>query len=216
MAASAERKLMKEMKFPSEFSQKVDITKVNVEVLKTWIKRKIEEILGIEDDVVVDLCYNLLEGQQFPDPKSLQIQLTGFLETKTASFCQELWNLCLSAQSSPQGVPKELLEAKKKAMAQEKVITHPFLIVNSSNIDECLSLMPKQRLKRTVAVGKRKRAIEILSRSDNASEVNVVGVEDAATAAFVAVEILTDALHAECQDRLLVGVVVQMTTAGHQ
>lgn len=76
--------------------------------------------------------------------------------------------------------------------------------------------MPKQRLKRTVAVGKRKRAIEILSRSDNASEVNVVGVEDAATAAFVAVEILTDALHAECQDRLLVGVVVQMTTAGHQ
>jgi hypothetical protein len=32
-----------------------------------------------------------------------------------------LWNLCLSAQESPQGVPKELLEAKKLELRQEKV-----------------------------------------------------------------------------------------------
>ena len=29
--------------------------------------------------------------------------------------------LCLSAQASPQGVPKELLEAKKLELIQEKV-----------------------------------------------------------------------------------------------
>lgn len=51
----------------------------------------------------------------------MQIQLTGFLDKDTASFCKELWNLCLSAQSSPQGVPKELLEAKKLELMQEKV-----------------------------------------------------------------------------------------------
>ena len=51
----------------------------------------------------------------------MQIQLTGFLDKDTASFCKELWNLCLSAQSSPQGVPKELLEAKKLELIQEKV-----------------------------------------------------------------------------------------------
>jgi serine/arginine repetitive matrix protein 1 len=51
----------------------------------------------------------------------LQIQLTGFLEKDTPSFCKELWNLCLSAQSNTQGVPKELLEAKKLELIQEKV-----------------------------------------------------------------------------------------------
>lgn len=53
----------------------------------------------------------------------MQIQLTGFLEKDTAAFCKELWKLCLSAQSNPQGVPKELLEAKKLELIQEKVRT---------------------------------------------------------------------------------------------
>ena len=56
-----------------------------------------------------------------PEIKLLQIQLTGFLDKDTAKFCKELWQLCLSAQSNPQGVPKELLEAKKLELIQEKV-----------------------------------------------------------------------------------------------
>lgn len=56
-----------------------------------------------------------------PDVKSLQIQLTGFLDKDTGKFCKELWSLCLSAQENPQGVPKELLEAKKLELIQEKV-----------------------------------------------------------------------------------------------
>ena len=56
-----------------------------------------------------------------PEIKVLQIQLTGFLDKDTPKFCKELWNLCLSAQTSPQGVPKELLEAKKLELIQEKV-----------------------------------------------------------------------------------------------
>ena len=56
-----------------------------------------------------------------PDIKALQIQLTGFLDKDTAPFCKELWKLLLSAQTSPQGVPKELLEAKKLELMQEKV-----------------------------------------------------------------------------------------------
>ena len=51
----------------------------------------------------------------------MQIQLTGFLDKDTAPFCKELWKLFLSAQTSPQGVPKELLEAKKAELIQEKV-----------------------------------------------------------------------------------------------
>ncbi|KAI9765102.1 MAG: hypothetical protein M1840_007809 [Geoglossum simile] len=121
MATDVDAKLLRQTKFPQEFSQKVDMKKVNLEVMKKWIAGKISEILGSEDDVVIELCFGLLEGSRFPDIKRLQIQLTGFLDRDTAKFCKELWSLCLSAQSNPQGVPKELLEAKKLELLQEKI-----------------------------------------------------------------------------------------------
>ncbi|KAJ4520728.1 hypothetical protein HRR90_001456 [Exophiala dermatitidis] len=120
MATAVDQKLLRQTKFPPEFNQKVDMKKVNVEVMKKWIAGKISEILKSEDDVVIELCFNLLEGSRFPDIKALQISLTGFLDKDTPKFCKELWNLCLSAQSNPQGVPKELLEAKKLELLQEK------------------------------------------------------------------------------------------------
>ncbi|TDZ31151.1 PWI domain-containing protein [Colletotrichum spinosum] len=113
MASGVDAKLLRTTKFPPEFNQKVDMQKVNLQVIKKWIASRISEILGSEDDVVIELCFNLIEGSKFPDVKALQIQLTGFLDKDTAPFCKELWKLCLSAQTSPQGVPKELLEAKK-------------------------------------------------------------------------------------------------------
>lgn len=113
-----------------------------------WIANRVTEILGSEDDVVIELIFNLVEGGRYvrfppfptylpsyllrllylltirmlqPDIKSLQIQLTGFLDKDTPTFCKDLWKLLLSAQTSPQGVPKELLEAKKLELMQEKV-----------------------------------------------------------------------------------------------
>ncbi|KAI1847338.1 hypothetical protein JX266_006563 [Neoarthrinium moseri] len=121
MAATVDMKLLRATKFPPEFNQKVDMQKVNLQVMKKWIASKISEILGSEDDVVTELCFNLIEGTRFPDIKSMQIQLTGFLEKETAPFCKDMWNLFLSAQSSPQGVPQELLEAKKLELLQEKL-----------------------------------------------------------------------------------------------
>lgn len=121
MASSVDQKMLKSMKFPAEFSQKVDMQKINVEVIKKWAAGKLQEMLGFEDDVVTELCFSLLEGARFPSIKDMQIQLTGFLEKSAPVFCKELWTLCLSAQSNPQGVPKELLEAKKLELIQEKV-----------------------------------------------------------------------------------------------
>ena len=76
-----DQKLLKQTKFPPEFNQKVDMQKVNVEVMKKlvtqsplvapltlavrWIAGKITEILDNEDDVVIELCFNLLEGSRF-------------------------------------------------------------------------------------------------------------------------------------------------------
>ncbi|KAI1260987.1 PWI domain-containing protein [Xylariaceae sp. FL1019] len=121
MATTVDAKLLRATKFPPEFNRKVDMQKVNLQVMKKWIASSISEILGSEDDVVIELCFNLIDGPRYPDIKALQIQLTGFLDKDTAPFCKELWQLCLSAQSSPQGVPKELLEAKKLELIQEKI-----------------------------------------------------------------------------------------------
>ena len=43
---------------------KVDLTKVKIDVIKPWITRRITEILGFEDDVVIDFCFNLLEKNE--------------------------------------------------------------------------------------------------------------------------------------------------------
>lgn len=67
------------------------------------------------------MIYSNVNAAFQPDIKSLQIQLTGFLESQTPEFCKELWALLLSAQASPQGIPRELLEAKKMELIQEKV-----------------------------------------------------------------------------------------------
>ncbi|KAK5942106.1 hypothetical protein PMZ80_006059 [Knufia obscura] len=120
MAMPVDAKLLRTTKFPPEFNQKVDMQKVNVDVMKKWIARTLSELLGVEDDVVIELCFNLLEGSRFPNIKELQIQLTGFLDKDTPKFCKDLWQLCLNAQSSPHGVPQELLEAKKQELMQEK------------------------------------------------------------------------------------------------
>src|SRR5271168_355794 len=83
MASSVDAKLLKQTKFPPEFNQKVDMKKVNIEVMKKsvqrtteiencladsthrWIAGKIAEILGNDDDVVIELCFGLLESERF-------------------------------------------------------------------------------------------------------------------------------------------------------
>jgi serine/arginine repetitive matrix protein 1 len=42
------------MKFGDSLSRKVDMSKVKLDVIKPWIAQKSTEILGIEDDVVVE------------------------------------------------------------------------------------------------------------------------------------------------------------------
>ncbi|KAG9920707.1 hypothetical protein KCU96_g11346, partial [Aureobasidium melanogenum] len=121
ITTNVDQKLLRTTKFPPEFNQKVDTTKINIPVIKNWAASELSRILGYEDDVVINLLFDLLEGSKNPDVKSLQIQLTGFLEKDAAPFCKELWNLCLSAQKSDTGIPQQLVEAKKLELIQEKV-----------------------------------------------------------------------------------------------
>ncbi|CAO3652543.1 unnamed protein product [Cunninghamella echinulata] len=107
------------MTFPPEFDQKIDIKKVNLDVMKPWISNRITQILGLEDDVIVDFTFGLLEEEK-PDPRRMQINLTGFLEKDTGQFMLDLWKLLLSAQDSVGGIPQEFIDQKKEELRLKK------------------------------------------------------------------------------------------------
>lgn len=56
-----QKKLLKQMKFNDVLVKKVDTTKINLDTIKPWITKKINDLLGMEDDVIVDFVFNQLE-----------------------------------------------------------------------------------------------------------------------------------------------------------
>ena len=57
--ANKEAKLLKQMKFPAEYSIKVNLTKVNWDVMRPWIAQRVTELLGVEDDVLIGYIFGL-------------------------------------------------------------------------------------------------------------------------------------------------------------
>ena len=118
---------MAAMSVPANFSTAIDIGKCNLDVIRPWVATQLTELLGIEDDVVIELVLSMLEdgggstlGSKL-DPRVMQWSLRGFLgEQPAKTFMQELWGLLISAQSSPGGVPKSFVEEKKAQLAVEK------------------------------------------------------------------------------------------------
>ncbi|CAF4035457.1 unnamed protein product [Rotaria sordida] len=118
--ANKQKKLLKQMKFPDNIDVKIDMLKVNLDTLKSWITKRLQELLGIEDDVVIEFVFNQLEDKN-PDPKMMQINLTGFLGgSKARLFIGELWKLLASAQLSTDGIPAEFVEMKKRELIKRQ------------------------------------------------------------------------------------------------
>ncbi|RIB06755.1 PWI domain-containing protein [Gigaspora rosea] len=115
-----QKKLLKSMNFPAEFNRKVDLKRVNMTVIKPWIAQKIVDLLGGEDEVVVNYVFGLLEETDL-DPRMMQINLTGFLERNAPIFVTELWKLLLSAQDCESGIPAIFLEQKMEEIRKRKV-----------------------------------------------------------------------------------------------
>ncbi|KAI9197048.1 PWI domain-containing protein [Polychytrium aggregatum] len=108
-----EKKLLKNTRFPAIFSTKVDFAKVNMDVMRQWIARQVTKYLHRDDEVVVDFVFELLEAAD-PDPRQMQISLTGFLERNTPAFMEELWTLCDSAQNNPSRIPQQFIDEQIK------------------------------------------------------------------------------------------------------
>ncbi|XP_073271996.1 uncharacterized protein [Primulina huaijiensis] len=115
-------KLLKSKKFASELETLVDMTKVKMDVMRPWIAKRVTELIGFEDEVLINFIYGLLEGKEV-NGKEIQISLTGFMERNTGKFMKELWLLLLSAQQNLSGIPQQFLDAKEEETKKKKADT---------------------------------------------------------------------------------------------
>lgn len=119
------KKMINKIIFPVELGKRVNMQKINFKTFKYWISEKIQNILGIEDEILVDMIFNELEKQQYPDPRVIYIQLIPFLERHVRKFMVDLWVLLISAQKNSIGVPQEIInkakeENKRKHMEENR------------------------------------------------------------------------------------------------
>jgi serine/arginine repetitive matrix protein 1 len=117
--SNKQAKLLKSQKFAPELEHVVDMKKVNMDVIKPWVAHRVTELIGFEDEVLINFIYSLLEEKEV-NGKTVQIQLTGFMEKNTVKFMKELWSLLLSAQNTASGVPQQFLDAKEEEIKKKK------------------------------------------------------------------------------------------------
>ena len=118
-----QRKLFASRIWPPEFDEKIDMTRISIEALRSWIEKRITELLGSEDEIVYEYCVAQLEAydpvEKTIEPREVQINLEGFLgEQGSAIFLRELWNLMLSAQKDSSGIPAEIREEQEKKLRE--------------------------------------------------------------------------------------------------
>ncbi|GJP42587.1 hypothetical protein CLOM_g2138 [Closterium sp. NIES-68] len=101
--------LLRTQRFAKIFDKPVDMKKVKKEVIYPWIARRVTEFLGVEDEVLINFIFSLLQEEKV-DPKRMQIQLTGFLENHTTTFMKELWRILRNAHRNEHGIPQKLLD----------------------------------------------------------------------------------------------------------
>lgn len=152
-----QKKLLKTMKFADSLAEKVDFKKVKLDTLKPWIATRITEMLGLEDEVVVEYVFQQLE-ESGVDPRMMQINLTGFLNGKNArEFMKELWDMLVSAQINPSGIPTMLLEAKKVEL-RERELEHGRVSAAIKKTKESIEQITKKDV--DVSVGKTEKSDE--------------------------------------------------------
>ena len=132
------------IKYPASFynySAKLDLIKINKPILQLWITNEITSLLGFEDEIVTNTVINLfglsttddgtsgsdhnsMSNQQLNemvDPKQAHVVLSGFFNEDVAlQFCVTLWDYMIDASQQPTGIPRQIIEAKKRQLQQEK------------------------------------------------------------------------------------------------
>ncbi|KAJ2358854.1 hypothetical protein GGF43_000526 [Coemansia sp. RSA 2618] len=116
----ATKKMIEQSTFSSLLKKPVDMKKVNLDAIKPWLSDKINGLLGIEDEVLFEYVVNLLEESDNPDPRAIQVNLTGFLEDKSQEFMQSLWAVLLEAQHGEGGIPESFIRRKMEELQKKR------------------------------------------------------------------------------------------------
>ncbi len=93
---------------------------IKLNIFKPWMTKRITELAGFEDDVLLEYVFTQLEEKEV-DPRKLQLYLTGFMQKNAKIFVKELWELMVDAQTSPSGIPTVWIEAKSREMERQRV-----------------------------------------------------------------------------------------------
>jgi len=64
LLTDVDKRLLRTTKFPPEFDEKVDMSKVHFPVIRIWITGEIARLLNSDDDVVTELVCNTLESSK--------------------------------------------------------------------------------------------------------------------------------------------------------
>lgn len=118
-------KMAKNGMFASILDTKVNLKKVNLDVINKWITQRIIEVVGFEDEILINLVINMLQGVDV-DGRKMQLDVTGFLEKQSGSFVAELWSLLVDAQEQPSGIPTVFLQKKKEEILQRQSTSNRF------------------------------------------------------------------------------------------
>jgi serine/arginine repetitive matrix protein 1 len=65
LTTNVDQRLLRTTKFPPEFNVKVDMQKVNIQLIKGWVTDEIARILQNDDDVVTELVLNILDESRY-------------------------------------------------------------------------------------------------------------------------------------------------------
>ena len=65
LTTNVDQRALRTTKFPPEFNVKVDMRKVNAQLIKNWVTEEISKLLKSEDDVVTELVSNILDENRF-------------------------------------------------------------------------------------------------------------------------------------------------------
>jgi serine/arginine repetitive matrix protein 1 len=112
------------VKLPSELMQPVNLKEVRVEVCKPTLASKLVELLGLEDEIVSNFFFELLDSHSFhANARHMYSHLVTFLESNTLPFLHTVWALLREAQESPDGIPPSLVHSKQSELRTERANT---------------------------------------------------------------------------------------------
>ncbi|KRY51723.1 Serine/arginine repetitive matrix protein 1, partial [Trichinella britovi] len=93
--SNKQKKLLKTLKFEDSLNTKVDMKRIDLDVMRLWITKRVSEILGMEDDVVVEFVLNQLEEEV-----NFRVSLTFCIDCFIVTFLCPGWSL---TRSQPTG-----------------------------------------------------------------------------------------------------------------